>query len=112
MNAQAMTHHDLEAKIAQRSWEDAGFRNELIADPAGALVNFFRFRPTGCPGLSSTRKGGLSDADLERVAGGFGTPATTAVSTAVVVTDFALGLGVPALVTISVGAMATAESGW
>jgi hypothetical protein len=40
MNAQAMTRHDLEAKIAQRSWEDAGFRNELIADPAGAFGKY------------------------------------------------------------------------
>jgi hypothetical protein len=55
MNAQTMTRHDLQAEIVQRSWEDNGFRKELIAYPAD-----------------------LSDTDLEKVAGG-ATPAATLV---------------------------------
>jgi hypothetical protein len=139
MNTQAhgMTRHDLEAQIAQRSWEDAGFRNELMADPAEALGKYLQVPVDRLPKivaheetagtwhivLPSKTASALSDADLERVAGG----ATPMVSTVVVASAAAGGAAagsaaltpttavsalVVSYVTISVSAISAAEGGW
>jgi hypothetical protein len=68
-----LTLHDLEAKAVQRGWEDDGFSKELIADPAGAFGRNLQ-----------VASGGLSEADLEKVAGG-----TTSLTAGVLVTAVA-----------------------
>jgi hypothetical protein len=42
MGSQAITRHDLEARIVQRSWEDKGFRQEFLADPAGSFSKYLQ----------------------------------------------------------------------
>jgi hypothetical protein len=81
-----LTRHDLEAKIVKHSWEDEGFRKELIADPAGAFVRHLNVPAASLPKIAvhqeepgswhivlpakpvSARD--LSEAELESVAGG------------------------------------------
>jgi hypothetical protein len=41
MNTQAMTRHDLEVKIVQRTWADEGFRGEFLVDPTGTVSRHF-----------------------------------------------------------------------
>jgi hypothetical protein len=40
MTEQALTRHDLEAKIIKRSWENEGFRKEFTGDPAGTAAKY------------------------------------------------------------------------
>jgi hypothetical protein len=79
------TRHDLEAKIMQRSW-DEGFRGELLADPTGACSRHFEIPADRVPWImvheetagiwhivlpaKTASSDELSDADLEKVAGG------------------------------------------
>jgi hypothetical protein len=70
MNAQTMTRHDLQAEIVQRSWEDNGFRKELIAYPAE-----------------------LSDSNLEKAAGGHSTILFISLTVSLPVADATLQYG-------------------
>src|SRR5271170_5470763 len=82
---QAMTRHDLEARIVQHSWESEGFRKELIADPSGAFGKYLQLPSGKLPKIvvheetagswhivlpARPNAGKLSDTDLEKVAGG------------------------------------------
>jgi hypothetical protein len=115
MAAQVFTRHDMEAKIVQRSWEDEGFRGELLADPIGAFCRHFDVPADRAPWIvvheetpgswhivlppKSANAGGLSDADLEKVAGG-APPVIAAIVWA-------------AIVSVTVSAPVTgAEAGW
>jgi hypothetical protein len=100
--AQMTTRHDLEAKIVQRSWEDEGFRGELLADPTGAFSRHFEIPTDKVPWIRVHEESAetwhivlpaktagsdeLSDADLEKVAGG-----TSPAIVSVVVSTASLG---------------------
>jgi hypothetical protein len=84
--ASKLTRHDLEAKIVKRCWEDEGFRKEFTADPAGAFVKYLEVPAADLPKIVVHEEGAgswhivvpakpananeLSEADLEKVAGG------------------------------------------
>jgi hypothetical protein len=81
-----LSRHDLEAKIVKRCWEDATFRKEFTADPAGAFVKYLAVPVASLPRISVHREepgswhivlparpanaAELTEVDLERVAGG------------------------------------------
>jgi hypothetical protein len=81
-----LTRHDLEAKIVKRCWEDEAFRKEFTADPAGAFVKYLEVPRESLPQIVVHEEGAgswhivlpakpghaseLSEADLEKVAGG------------------------------------------
>jgi hypothetical protein len=81
-----LTRHDLEAKIVRHSWQDEGFRKEFIADPAGAFVKYLHLPAETLPKVvvhqeqpgswhiilpaKPANASALSEAELERVAGG------------------------------------------
>jgi hypothetical protein len=81
-----LTRHDLEAKIVKRCWEDEAFRKEFTADPAGAFVKYLDVSRESLPKIVVYEEGAgswyvvipakpananeLSEADLEKVAGG------------------------------------------
>src|SRR5271170_7181436 len=93
--APTLMRHDLEAKIVKRCWEDDGFRKEFTADPAAAFVKYLGVPAASLPKISVHQEaagswhivlpakpanaGELSDADLEKVAGGE-TPDTPTIS--------------------------------
>jgi hypothetical protein len=128
MNAQAMTRHDLEAKIVQRSWEDEGFRKELLADPTGSFNRHLQVPAANLPAITvhqeepgswhivlpakTANRGTLSDQDLERIAGGTATAAVLPVAgfvvPAAIFTAIAMGTAVAA---ISVP-VTVVEGGW
>jgi hypothetical protein len=96
MNTQAITRHDLEAKIVQRSWENEEFRQEFLADPAGAFNKYLQIPAGDLPKIMAHEETAgswhivlpakavpsmaLSDTDLERVAGGITTPGAIALA--------------------------------
>jgi hypothetical protein len=83
---QTLTRHDLEAKIVRHSWEDKGFRKEFIANPAGTFVKYLNVPAASLPKIvvhqeaagswhivlpaRPANAGELSEADLEKMAGG------------------------------------------
>src|SRR5271170_623343 len=85
-NLEKLSRHDLEAKIVKRYWEDAAFRAELLADPAGTFAKHLRVSPAILPRISVHDEapgswhivlparpldtGELSESDLEQIAGG------------------------------------------
>src|ERR1700691_441111 len=85
-----LTRHDLEAKIVKRCWEDAAFRKEFTADPAGAFVKYLKVPAGKMPKIvvyeetagswhivlppKPPNANELSEADLEKVAGASATP--------------------------------------
>jgi hypothetical protein len=101
--APTLTRHDLEAKIVKHCWQDAEFRKEFIADPAGAFVKYLEVPAASLPKIviheepagswhivlpaKPTNSGELSEADLEKVAGGI-TPTAAAVASAVLSATF------------------------
>jgi hypothetical protein len=108
------TRYDLEAKIVKRCWEDEAFRQEFTADPVGTAVKYLEVpaanlpnivvheEPTGSWHIVLPAKpagaGELSEADLEKVAGGT-TPfcwvsAVTAASSVVASTIIAVSMTV------------------
>jgi hypothetical protein len=142
MNTEAhrMTRQDLETKIVQRSLEDDGFRNELIADPAGAFGKYLQVPADRLPQivlheetagtwhivLPAKTASALSDADLERVAGG-GTPTVSVVVVAsaaaggaaaggvtptLAATAVLIGGGVASAGAVISGVISAAETGW
>jgi hypothetical protein len=80
------SRHDLEAKIVKRCWEDEAFRKEFTADPGGAFVKYLEVPATSLPRIfvhqeepgswhivlagKPPNANELSEADLEKVAGG------------------------------------------
>jgi hypothetical protein len=86
MAEQGLTRHDLEAKIVKHSWEDEGFRAELVADPAGTFVKYLEVPAASLPKIvihqeepgswhivlpaKPPHSSELSEADLEKVTGG------------------------------------------
>jgi hypothetical protein len=89
------SRHDLEAKIIKHCWDDPAFRAKFIADPKGTIVKYTGLAAANLPEivvheeepgswhivLPAEPAGAqeLSDADLEKVAGGT-TPTITPVS--------------------------------
>jgi hypothetical protein len=94
MTEQALTRHDLEAKIVKRCWEDEGFRKEFTADPAGTFTRYLEVPAASLPKIlvhaeepgswhivlpaKPADASELSEEDLEKVAGG-ATPAVVTV---------------------------------
>jgi hypothetical protein len=94
-----LTRHDLEAKIVRRCWEDEEFCKEFTADPAAVFVKYLQIPSKNLPKISVYREelgswhivlpakpansGQLSEAELEKVAGGV-TPIAVSVSVSAV----------------------------
>jgi hypothetical protein len=114
--APVLTRHDLEAKIVKRCWEDEGFRKEFTADPAAVFVKYLQVPAASLPKIAIHQEtpgswhivlpakpphaDELTEADLERVAGG----TTPAITVALSVVGVPISLGI----TISVGQ----DNGW
>jgi hypothetical protein len=104
-----LTRHDPEAKIVKRCWENEGFRAEFIADPEGVFVKYLEVPAASLPKVvvheeaagswrivlpaRPVKAGELSEAELERIAGG-ATPPVVSVRTAVVVFGLPIGITV------------------
>jgi hypothetical protein len=117
--AKTFTRHDLEAKIVKRCWENEGFRKEFIADPAGTFTRYLEVPAASLPKIlvhaeapgswhivlpaKPANTGELSEADLEKVAGG-GTP--LAVASAVT------WMAVSGVAASAVASISVIESGW
>jgi hypothetical protein len=81
-----LTRHDLEAKIVKRSWENEAFREEFSSDPMGTAAKYLKVPAAELPKIvvheetagtwhivipaKPANAKELSEADLERVAGG------------------------------------------
>jgi hypothetical protein len=81
-----LTRHDLEAMIVRRCWQDEAFHREFTADPVGTAVKYLEVPAANLPNIvvheepaeswhivlpaKPAAGGGLSEADLEKVAGG------------------------------------------
>ena len=81
-----LSRHDLEAKIVKHSWEDDKFRKEFLIDPAATFVKYLKVPKGSLPKIvvheetpgswhiilppkpADIRE--LSEAELEKVAGG------------------------------------------
>jgi hypothetical protein len=99
MTEARLARHDLEAKIVKRCWEDEAFHKEFTADPVGVFVKYLQVPAASLPKIvihpedqgswhivlpaKPAHANELSEADLERVAGGISVPL---VSLAVAVT--------------------------
>ena len=92
----APSRADIEAKIVKRCWTDEAFRRELLADPAACFVKYTGLSADKAPAIVVHEESGrdwhiviparparadeLSDADLERIAGGTSDPTSIAVT--------------------------------
>jgi len=92
----AMSRAGIEAKIVKRCWTDEAFRVELLADPVACFVKYTGLTADKAPAIVVHEESGrdwhlvipakparadeLSDADLERVAGGTVDPASVVAS--------------------------------
>jgi hypothetical protein len=81
-----LTRHDLDAKIVKRSWENKAFREEFSSDPMGTAAKYLKVPAAELPKIvvheetagtwhivipaKPANAKELSEADLERVAGG------------------------------------------
>ena len=115
--AGALSRADLEARIVKRCWTDEAFRRELLADPAACFVKYTGLPSDKAPNIVVHQESGadwhivipakprsadeLSDADLERVAGG------TAAVLMPIVTAAMVSISVTASVTASAAASVT-----
>jgi len=120
VSAGAMSRADIEAMVVKRCWTDEAFRQELLADPAACFVKYTGQPPEQAPAIVVHEESGrdwhivipakpsqadeLSDADLERVAGG-----TDPVVTLVVLSvTYASAVTASIVVSATVGAVTTA----
>jgi hypothetical protein len=85
-NPESLARHDIEAKIVKRCWEDEAFRQEFAADPVAAAVKYLEVPADMLPQIvvheetpgswhivlpgKPDNSGELSDAELEKLAGG------------------------------------------
>jgi tRNA A37 threonylcarbamoyladenosine synthetase subunit TsaC/SUA5/YrdC len=128
-----LTRHDLEAKIAKRCWKDEAFRKEFTADPAGAFVKYLEAPATSLPKIVVHEEtpgswhlvlpakpaiaDELSEADLERVAGGVPTSevslalSSVTVATSALISSAAI-LGSSMASGITASAVVTVDRGW
>ena len=114
-----LTRHDLEAKIVKRCWEDDEFRNEFTSDPVATAVKYLEMPANSLPRIvvheeppgswhivlpaKPDNVGELSEADLEKVAGGI-SPTVFVVASAAVATIASVAVsGASAGVTIKKG---------
>ena len=120
--APSLTRHDLEAKIAKRCWEDEAFRKEFTADPTSTFVKYLEVPAASLPRIAVHEEepgswhivlpekpadtGELSEADLEKVAGGtvVVVPVSVLVGTAIASAVVSAGA--------SVSAVVSAVKGW
>ena len=118
--AAAPSRADIEARIVKRCWTDEAFRRDLLADPAACFVKYTGLPAEQAPAIviheesgsdwhivipaKPAQAGELSDADLERIAGG--TDPLTTVVTAVTVTAVTTVLA--SVVTVGASASAAA----
>ena len=103
MSTAQPTRHELEAKIVKRCWENEAFRKEFLSDPAGCFVKYLNAPKAKLPKIvvheeqagswhivlpaKPAKAGELSDAELEKVAGG------TDIEVSIAVTVFASNAG-------------------
>ena len=126
-----LNRHDLEAKIVKRCWEDEGFRKEFTANPSAAFVKYLQIPAGSLPKVivhqeqpgswqivlpaKPANASELSDADLEKVAGGTisaGSVSAGAISVVTIVASWAAsGLASAAATAASVAATVL-EVGW
>jgi hypothetical protein len=119
MNAQAATRRDLETALIEKCWKDSDFKKQVMSDPKGMLerhtgqklptqvkifiheedANTLHFSIPPAPSNLTE----LSDADLEKVAGGTDVWLTIVVTAAV---GGAVASGAAA------GAAVTVQKGW
>jgi hypothetical protein len=108
-----LNRHDLEAKIVRHCWKDEAFREELAADPAGAFVKYLQVPAASLPKIvvhqeapgfwhivlptKPANSEELSEADLEKIAGGWVSAASASIIAAAA-----------AAAVVSAGAAATA----
>ena len=118
MSASHLTRRDLEAKIVKRCWENDAFRKEFLTDPAACFVKYLNAPKAKLPKIvvheeqagswhivlpaKPAKAGELSDAELEKVAGG------TDIAVTIAVTVFASNAG---LATAIAGGTAS-SGGW
>jgi hypothetical protein len=90
------SRHDIEAKIIKHCWDDPAFREEFIAAPKGTVAKYTGLSAANLPEIVVHEEAAgtwhvvlpakpadaqeLSNADLEKVAGGT-TPTITLIST-------------------------------
>jgi hypothetical protein len=115
-----LTRHDLEAKIVKRCWGNEAFRKEFTADPAGAFVKQLEVPAASLPKIviheelpgswhivlpaKPANAHELSEADLERVAGG-------ALFPSVIITAASAASVVPAVASSFIAGQ-TLKKGW
>jgi len=105
----AMSRADIEAMVVKRCWTDEAFRRELLADPVACFVKYTGLTSDKAPTIRIHEESGrdwhivipakprqadeLSDADLERVAGGTDpvVSVTVTIATAVVTSGISIG---------------------
>jgi hypothetical protein len=99
---ETLSRHDLEAKIIKHSWDDPAFHEKFVADPKGTIAKYAGVAAASLPEivvheeepgswhivLPAKPAGAkeLSDAELEKVAGG----TTPTITPATVVTSLIL----------------------
>jgi hypothetical protein len=117
-STEALTRHDLEAKIVKRCWEDEGFRKEFTTDPAGVFVKYLQVPAASLPKIAIHQEtpgswhivlpakpphiDELTEEDLERVAGG-----TTPVAVTVAIITASMGSSA-----ITASAVVSIDKGW
>ena len=120
--ASTLSRHDLEAKVVKHSWEDEKFRKEFLTDPAATFVKYLKVPKESLPKIvvHEETPGSwhivlppqpadiheLSEAELEKVAGGT-TPTLVATVVASVVGTIATSIVSSVTAVISID-----EGGW
>jgi hypothetical protein len=116
------SRHDLEAKIVKHSWEDEKFRKEFLTDPAATFVKYLKVPKESLPKIvvHEETPGSwhivlppqpadiheLSEAELEKVAGG-----TTPTLVATVVASVVGSIG-SSIVSSMTAVISIDEGGW